>query len=240
MRIVVVEDEERSRLGMSRLVRSINEGYFVVAQAANGKEALEMIRIHRPDVVLTDIKMPFLDGLQLIETAQTEGLFPHFVIISAFTEFEYAKKAISFGVREFIVKPVTYDDVGSILQKLESLPPNPQYIQQRTDLHPLVSKMLCDIKENYARKISLESLADTLGVTPEYLSTLFSREMGESFSTYLQRYRIEQAKEIFDGDENAKVYEVAASLGFSDVKYFYKVFKKVTGQSPSQYARRHS
>ena len=235
MRILVAEDEERSRQGISRLIRSIDSRYFVVAQAADGHEALEKIRTCRPDVVLTDIKMPYMDGLALIQASHAEELYPHFAIISAFAEFEYAQKAISFGVQEFVVKPVTYDEVDALLQKLSALPKDVRYSRQRTDLHPLIAKTLCAIRDNHMQKISLEELADTLGVTPEYLSTLFSREMGESFTHYLQKYRIDRAKSLLA--EQHKICDVATILGFSDVKYFYKVFKKISGVSPSQYVK---
>ena len=236
MRIVVAEDEERSCKGISRLIRSIDESYSVVAQAADGKEALEKIRKLRPDVVLTDIQMPFMDGLALVQAAHREELYPHFAIISAYAEFEYAKKAISYGVQEFLVKPVTYDDVENLLQKLDQLPRNPKYHYNsgKKGLHPLIGKVTRQIEQNYTQKISLEELAEQLSVTPEYLSTLFSREMGESFSTYLQIFRVEKAKQILK-TEDAKIYQVAAQLGFSDVKYFCKVFKKITGIPPSQF-----
>lgn len=238
MRIIVAEDEERSRIGISRLISSISDSYFVVAQACDGQETLRMIRYYRPDVVLTDIKMPGMNGLELIESAHREELFPHFVIISAYTEFEYAQKAISLGVREFVVKPVTYEAIESALGKLQDLPRNIQYDGERTDVHPLISAVLCEIKDNFSRRISLESLARKLSVTPEYLSTLFSREMRRNFSQYIQQYRVDKAKELLEKEDH-KVYEVAAMTGFSDVKYFCKVFKRVTGESPSQYQKKH-
>lgn len=238
MRIIVAEDEERSRKGISRLITSIDESYFVVAQASDGLETLKMVRYYHPDLVLTDIMMPRMNGLELIEAAHNENLFPHFAIISAHAEFEYARQAISLGVQEFIVKPITYDAVENMLRKLESLPLRAQYDKERTDVHPLVSAMLAEVRGQYARKISLESLAETLAVTPEYLSTLFSREMKKTFSQYLQAYRVERAKELFDSGD-IKVYEVAALVGFSDVKYFCRIFKRVTGCSPSQYQNRH-
>jgi len=234
MRILVVEDEERSRNGISRLIHSIDERYFVVAQAANGIEALEKIRYFRPDAVLTDIKMPNMDGLALIEKAHSENLRPHFVIISAYPEFDYAQKAMSYGVRDFIVKPVTYDDLEEVLQKIKSYPIDPLYIQTRSDFHPLVRKVLCEIKDHTNQRILLDNIAATLRVTPEYLSTLFSQEMGDSFSHYVQKYKIELAKEMLRED-GVKIADVAEKLGFSDTKYFNKIFKKVCGVSPSKY-----
>jgi two-component system response regulator YesN len=236
MRIIVAEDEERSRTGISRLVSSIDKAYTVVAQAADGFQALDLIRCYRPDTVLTDIKMPRMDGLTLIEAAHAESLCPHFAIISAYAEFEFAQKAISLGVLEYIVKPVTYDAVEQVLRKLDSLPRNAGYAGMRTDVHPLVTAVLSEIKENYSRHISLGTLARQLSVTPEYLSTLFCREMEQNFSLYLQNYRVEQAKRLLAA-EGIKVYEAAARTGFSDVKYFCKVFKRVTGVSPAHYQR---
>lgn len=236
MRILVAEDEERSCRGITRLIRSIDESYYVVAQAADGRDALEKIKKHRPDVVLTDIQMPFMNGLALVQAAHREQLYPHFAIISAFAEFEYAKKAISYGVKEFLVKPITYDDVEELLRKLEQMPRNPNYphAHSRNGTHPLITKLLDIVEEQYHQKITLEELAIQLHVTPEYLSTLFSKELNQSFSTYLQTYRVEKSKTLLL-QPNAKIYQVSSQLGFSDVKYFCRVFKKITGYPPSQF-----
>ena len=84
MRILIAEDEQRTRQGLVRVLQSLRDEYEIVAQASNGKAALEMILEQKPDVVFIDIKMPFMDGLSVIEAARAQGIKAEFVIVSAY------------------------------------------------------------------------------------------------------------------------------------------------------------
>lgn len=102
--------------------------------------------------------------------------------------------------------------------------------------NPIISKVLIIIDEEYRTDLSLEGIAERLNITPEYLSTLFSRELGINFTSYLNQYRIESAKRILAAGSH-RIYEVAPACGYSDVRYFCKVFKKYTGMPPGEYVR---
>lgn len=96
MRILIAEDEQRTRQGLVRVLQSLRDEYEIVAQASNGKAALEMILEQKPDVVFIDIKMPFMDGLSVIEAARAQGIKAEFVIVSAYADFDFAK-AVNFS-----------------------------------------------------------------------------------------------------------------------------------------------
>ena len=100
MKIIIAEDEQRAREGLSKLLQTIPGDYELIAQAANGQAALEMIMRLKPDVVITDIKMPFMDGLALIQAVRAQQLSAEFVVISAYADFELARQSISLGVAE--------------------------------------------------------------------------------------------------------------------------------------------
>ena len=106
MKILIAEDEQRTRQGLVRVLQSLGNQYEIVAQASNGKAALEMILEQKPDVVFIDIKMPFMDGLSVIEAARAHGIKTEFVIVSAYADFDFAKQSISLGVTEYL--PVSY------------------------------------------------------------------------------------------------------------------------------------
>ena len=110
MRILIAEDEHRTRQGLVRVLQSLGDEYEIVAQASNGKAALEMILEQKPDVVFIDIKMPFMDGLSVIEAARAQGVKTEFVIVSAYADFDFAKQSISLGVTEYLLKPLTRDE----------------------------------------------------------------------------------------------------------------------------------
>ena len=92
------------------------------------------------------------------------------------------------------------------------------------------------IHEFYKDGITLDEIAGKLGITPEYLSTQFQKEMGLNFSAYIRNYRIGKAKLMLIGS-SMKVYEIAAEVGYSDPKYFSRVFRQVTGQKPDEYRK---
>lgn len=119
MRIVIVEDEVQTREGLSRLIERIDPRYRVVGSAANGQKGLELIYDKRPDVVITDIRMPQMDGLEMIESLARLNVTPKYIVISAFSEFSYARRAMSFGVSEYLLKPISMMELKQAMEKLE-------------------------------------------------------------------------------------------------------------------------
>ena len=105
MKILVAEDEQRAREGLCELISSLGEKYQIIGSAANGRDALAMIQDMQPDVVFTDIKMPYMSGLELIRAARKQRLETRFVLTSAYAEFEYAKEAMKLGCDDYILKP---------------------------------------------------------------------------------------------------------------------------------------
>ncbi len=118
MKIVIVEDEIRIRNGLARLLSGY-DGVEVAGKAKNGAEGLAMVRQTQPDVVFTDIRMPEMDGLDMLEELKKEGIRCHSVILTGYAEFEYAQRAISCGADAYLLKPVTVEDVEKVLGKLE-------------------------------------------------------------------------------------------------------------------------
>ena len=122
MTILVVEDESRARRGLITMIHSISPSYEIIGDASNGRTAFEIILSKRPDVVFTDIRMPQMDGLELIKKVRSFQMNTRFVIVSAYEEFEYARQALTLGVDDYLVKPVMKEDVEKILQPVQSLP----------------------------------------------------------------------------------------------------------------------
>lgn len=244
MRILIAEDEQRARRGLKELILSISDDYEVIAEAADGKQALELMRITMPDVVFTDLKMPYMDGMTLIRTAQSEELNAKYVIVSAYEEFQVAREAISLGVKEYLVKPMTYEEVKELLMRLEKSEESgtEKHSQSKKlkdkypDVHPIVRKALKFIETGYASKISQKELAENLGISQEYFCYLFNKDVGETFSKFLKNYRIETAKKLLMTGGVSKE-EVPYQVGFSDPKYFSKVFKEVEGVSVTEFLR---
>lgn len=120
MRIVIIEDEMKIRNGMAKLI-SAHTAHRVVGEAKNGREGLELILRQRPELVISDIRMPVMDGLELLEELNRQGIHCHFIILSGYSEFEYARKAIRYGVDDYLLKPLGPEELMRMLDKIQRL-----------------------------------------------------------------------------------------------------------------------
>ncbi len=238
MRIIIVEDEQRSRRGLKNLIQMASDECEIVADAADGQKALTLIKKCKPDVVFTDIRMPYMDGLELIREVRKEDKVVKFVIVSAYEEFEYARQALSLGVTDYLIKPLIMDDVEEVIGKIIRTGSfeKEEAVPEKKDVHPLIKKSLGIIEREYACALSQKELASRLGITAEYFSALFAKEMGESFVKYIKRYRIDVARTLLLHTDESRE-DIARKVGYSDLKYFYKVFQEVTGTSVAEYIR---
>lgn len=235
--VVIVEDEFRIRQGLGQLINQLKLGCSVIGEAENGYEGLKMIQSLEPDIVITDIQMPKMDGLAMIEEAKRMGANCIFVILSGYAEFDYARRGIQLGVEEYLLKPATISDVKALLQKLAGSEEDKKETVNE-DYSKVVADMVRTIEANYGMKLGLDTFAEKYRLTPEYISNLFAKETGMPFSNYLKQVRMEKAKELIL-ETDMKIYEVACRVGYPDQKYFSKVFKEYTGTSAKQFAILH-
>ena len=118
MRIVIVEDEIRIREGIIKLIKKIDEKYEVVGEAENGIAGLQLIEEIKPDLVITDIKMSDMDGLEMLVKIKERSVIVKAIVLSAYSEFSYAQQAIKLGVSEYLLKPIA---VGELTQSLKNI-----------------------------------------------------------------------------------------------------------------------
>ena len=119
MKIAIVEDEIRIREGIEKLLKKLNRNYEIVAIAENGDDGLKRIRETDPDIVITDICMPVMDGLEMLEKMTAEGLRAKTIVLSAYSDFEYARSAMKYGVTEYLLKPTTLMDFEQAMAHVE-------------------------------------------------------------------------------------------------------------------------
>ncbi len=248
MRIVVVEDEARSRDGLARLIESIDPRFRVVGRAANGMEGLDMLRRLWPDAVFTDIRMPDMDGFEMIRAADELGFTNcAFVLVSAHSDFSYVRQALRHGVVDYILKPVTYEEIEKVLFRLMNIAPASPFARGCIDeqhplpenASPLVRAAIDMIHKGYASALSLDDVASRLGVSCEYFSQLFSKQMSIPFTSYLKSYRVDVAKGLLL-EHRWKTQDIAAMTGYQNAKYFSRVFRDVTGMSPSEFVSQYA
>ena len=255
---VLLADDERIILeGISNVIDWKSLDTELVATARNGIEAYEKIAEHRPHIVISDIRMPGMNGLELAEKVRADFPDTQFIVLSGFSEFEYARCAMQYGVKNYLLKPCNEADIietvnstiNDIKQKewdrqlLEKLR-NEQNVeasrQPCKDYSPLVNEMVDIIFEHFSDKhLSLKRLAgQMLYMNADYLGKLFKQETGERFSEYLTKVRIEEAKKQIEQVDGVRIIDLAERTGFGhNPRYFCQVFKKYTGVTPTEFRK---
>lgn len=209
--------------------------------AKNGQEAVDIIFQYRPEVMLLDIQMPKKGGLEVMKEAKEGGVCPETIILSGYDEFSYAQQAIRYGARDYMLKPCRSTDILKklldIADEIEGFGGGGERIPDLGgDCPQAVSRAKEYIEEHYAEEITLQKVANVVGISPGYLSTLFAQYLGCGFVDHLIKIRVEHACDYLR-QNYFKTYEIAYKIGYRDEKYFARVFKKVTGMSPGEYRK---
>lgn len=242
IKLMIADDEDAVRNGLEKYIKLHTEEFDKIYTAENGQKALDLILRYKPELMLLDVQMPLLNGIEVMKEAKRAGCLPETIIFSGFDEFSYAQEAIRQGAKDYLLKPCRSSDILKRIQTLageveEKKKNKPQSAAVQT-LHQgrtsLIARAREYIDENYYQNISQVQVADVIGITPGYLSTLFSKHMDCGFADYLNQVRIHHACAYLQ-QNFLKTYEIAFKVGFRDEKYFSKVFKKIIGVSPKDY-----
>ena len=236
-KVFLADDEIWIVMGLKKLIEKSGEPFQVIGEANNGILALEEIQRLRPDVVISDIRMPGMDGLQLLEELNRIECDVKVVFASGYAEFEYAQKAIQMGAVDYLLKPIEPEQLQKVLVKLKEMFGETKDREDAETEAVETSVIQCiveEIQKNYTENITLTGLSEKYSISTGHLSTLLKEQLGLSFSEYLASKRIQKAKELLV-DEKLSVDAIAAMVGYGDYFYFTKVFKKTAGMSPSKY-----
>jgi len=248
--VVIVEDSKILRQGMVLTFDWKALGCKVIGEADNGADGLALIREKMPDIVITDIRMPGVDGLTMIEMLHQEENPAVCLVISAYDAFEYAQRAMQHGVQEFLVKPFETEELRLALErsirrvedrkKLRKIHRQEaiisgDYIPKEGDLRArYAEEAVAFIKAHYAENISVLDIAEALSMSESHLSRVFRESMGCTLGEYITKHRIGIACELLQ-DVRLRVSEVAAQVGYSDSGYFSVSFRRIIGMSPNTY-----
>lgn len=344
-RILIIDDKEVFRRKLQRLsyFQQQKDRVRICYTAQNGQEGLEILEREQVDIVITDIRMPIMGGLELLRIIHERKLCPCTILLSEYSEFSYAKAGIVYGAFDYVVKPITNENISAVIDraidwlgsvahnKAETFPaiediisrlitgtgdlpasiralqdeldlaaksapayrelarqvesriyslvterkpeitsyllhkqfPESEYgnlaphefwavcaaqikhwdsimTQFRTTSASSVIQKVCEyVLTHIEEDLNLQDISERFYVSKKYLSTQFKRETGIRFIEYLTRAKIQRAKVLLQ-EPDAKVYLVAARLGYADTEYFSRVFKNETGCTPSKYCEKES
>jgi len=240
IKVLIVDNEEKTR-ELIKLFINREQGINIIFEARNGEEGMEVIKQKCPDIVITDIKMPIIDGLELIQEALCYNQNLIIIMVSEYEEFKYAQRAIKLGVSDYLLKPIKEMELNEALEKailrLKERRIKYEISGKEGISKSLIGQIVVYIKENISsHELALTTVATQFFLNPSYLSRLFKGEIGESFIEYLTNVRLERAIWYLENTDK-KAYEIAELVGVVDATYFSKYFKKNKGMSIRDYRK---
>lgn len=238
LKILIADDERMHRDGLAKLIQEIYPDCITLT-AENGLDAVNVMEKSSPDIVISDIRMPGMDGLQFIESMGDRIKNARVIILSAYGYFEYAQKAIKLGAFDYILKPVDEDIVREVLDRaIASLPVKKQdeKVEVKIDNQEASIIELCKqyIENHYMEKLTLESISEKFYFNRTYFCKYFKKYTRKNFSDYLTEIRLNRAKELLR-DTNMKICTISSMIGYDDPKYFHRQFKKAFGITPDEF-----
>ncbi len=239
IRVLMVDDEPLVRHGVAAGMDWASLGCEVVGEAQSGEEGLALARRLKPDLIITDIRMPKMDGITMMNMLREEGCAARCIVLTAHSDFEYARGALLFGADDYLLKPFRDQElthaVARVCRKMESAPAaNTPAVKKEPEATGYVRQAMDYIAGHYAdENISIATIAEYLCVSEGHLSHVFKKQTGMTVTNYLTKTRIDAAMALLQTGR-VKVYEAAAAVGYKDVTYFSATFKKLTGLSPSE------
>lgn len=241
-RMMIVDDEPYVVEGIRDSIPWSKYGVRVCAEAYDGLSALEKARQTRPDIIIADIRMPELNGMAFIEQARAFLPEAKFILISAFAEFEWAQKALSLGVLQYLVKPVRMTEIIDAVKRAASALDAQEQARQaarRQDASGMegMEAAKAYIRAHWQENVTLSEVAAHVSFSPSYLSRRFKKETGHLFVDYVKQVKFDHAKRLLE-TTGMKVYEISALLGYQSVQYFTTMFKQMAGQSPFEYRQK--
>lgn len=252
-KLLVAEDELIERKMLCKTLNKHLGDLCTILETKNGREAMEVFERESPHIVILDIEMPGINGLEVARRIRQTQKPCAILFLTGFDKFSYAKQAISVRALDYLLKP--YNEKELILSVEEAiqyvshfaqqqpLPPQPQNAEPsekseenaEADRISLVRKHIRDfIEAHYMEEISMQDVAKAMGYSDAYFCKLFKQCFHVNFSTCLNEYRVEKAKQMME-NPRINVKDISGACGYSDSNYFARVFKRITGQTPSEY-----
>jgi two-component system, response regulator YesN len=243
LKIMIADDEELIRLGLAKILSKAELPIELTGAYSNGMAAwagLSKLQPGELDVLITDIKMPVMDGLKLIEKAKERMPGLYVIVLSGFNDFEYARQAMRYGVTEYFLKPLDKYELYQALAKLahhkeeEAFPVEHSAGEQEGQGYA-IAQVKHILEKEYNLPFDLERLAEKVEFSPSYVSKLFRQGTGITITDYLIGIRIDKAKQFLLDYPQLKNYEVSSMVGYSDPVYFNKLFKRIVGLTPREF-----
>ena len=264
IRLLIADDEKLEREALAELVQRRFEREVVLEVAENGRKAADTAVLWGADLILMDIEMPGMSGLDAARAVLAQRPSCRVIFVTAYSLFQYAHEAVHLGACDYLLKPVDPDELEASvrramrqieterkLEELAAAQPQPEQTEteeaaedapeasENSQTALVMAHVRRYLEDNYMFDLSLDSVGEILHISPAYLSAQFKKYQKMNFLDCLTELRINAAKELL-ADPFRSSAEVASMVGYEDASYFARAFKKRTGMTPTQYRRQAS
>lgn len=264
IRLLIADDEKLEREALAELVQRRFEREVVLEVAENGRKAADTAVLWGADLILMDIEMPGMSGLDAARAVLAQRPSCRVIFVTAYSLFQYAHEAVHLGACDYLLKPVDPDELEASvrramrqieterkLEELAAAQPQPEQTETEEEAEDapeegensqtalVMAHVRRYLEDNYMFDLSLDSVGEILHISPAYLSAQFKKYQKMNFLDCLTELRINAAKELLS-DPFRSSAEVASMVGYEDASYFARAFKKRTGMTPTQYRRQAS
>lgn len=259
-KVLLADDEQIERMALAKRLHKHFGDSLVIWQAADGNEAVRLCFKERCQIVIMDISMPELNGVEAAEQIRRLDEDCEIIFLTAYDEFSYAKRAIAIHALDYLLKPCEEEELTVVMEEAvgriqkreqfeklhmeQEMPeetgaemPEPDLEEEPDEpdrLGQAAEKIRRYIRKNYMKDISMQDAARMMNYSDAYFCKLFKQCFDQNFTAYLARFRINEARRLLQ-DKNASVREVSMLVGYYDANYFAKVFKRIAGMNPSEY-----
>ena len=248
MKMLVVDDEEIIVRGILAHLKKLTDLDITATGAYSGEEALLLLEQFRPDLLLTDIRMPDMDGLTLIETARKRALCDSFMILTAYEDFDYARRAIENQVLGYLIKPIEWDALDTQLRDFAQA----EETQRRTEdcmkqyeplfshvagteaLSPSLRKICRYVQKHYSDDLTLFRLAFKTGFAESHICALYKKELGITFLDYVNELRLRRAIFLLIDNPRLSIRSISSMVGYGSERQLYRLFKTAMNITPQQ------
>ena len=248
-RILIAEDEKMIRYGIRVMIEGSGIPYREIIECKNGKEAIGYLKTNRVDLVITDIRMPFMDGVELVfwmqEHLEKEAI-PLIVAISGYSDFEYARSMLKAGAINYLLKPIDREELANSLWQAETMLRSRNVLQSdepeesKENMTYVNKKKMEDaidyVRKNYKKHIDMAEVSNHVSMNYTMFSSVFCKYTGMNFTVYLRKVRIDKAKKLLHNTD-MKVKEICQEVGSDDMAHFTRLFKEETGKTPNAYRK---
>ncbi len=258
-RVLLADDEQIERMALAKRLKRHFCGSLDISEAVNGAEALETFKREKSHIVVMDISMPEMNGVEAAEHIRSLDENCIIIFLTAYDEFSYAKRAIVIRALDYLLKPCEEDELVAVMEEAMRLTdkrlagtdipgpdiPGPDIrtgehaeAVPRDDGDGRLAQVAETIREyirnNYMKEISMQDAARMMNYSDAYFCKLFKQCFDQNFTSYLTGIRVNEAKKLLK-DRSISVKDVSMQVGYYDSNYFAKVFKRMTGMIPSEY-----